>query len=200
MFGKTKTPREQTREWASALRKESRAIEREVHRIEREESKMLADIKKAAAKHDQKSLKILCKSMLQSKKTKERMYSTQAQINSTVMQLKEQAATMKVVGTMAHSTQLMKSMSALMNVKQISLVARSMAKEMEKAGMIGEIVEDAFESLDDDDVEELADAEVDKIVAEVTNGQFASLGELKRPKPVRFTRFSRVVLIRAGGT
>ena len=42
--------------------------------------------------------------------------------------------------------------------------------------MMEEILDETFEGLEDDDVEELADKEVEKILWEVTSGQ---LGELK---------------------
>jgi charged multivesicular body protein 3 len=50
-----------------------------------------------------------------------------------------------------------------------------MAKEMEKAGIIREMVDDTMEVLDSDDIEEETDAEVDKVLFEITQGQFGSL-------------------------
>ena len=41
--------------------------------------------------------------------------------------------------------------------------------------MIEEILEDTFEGLEDDDVEELADKEVEKVLWEVTSGQLGQL-------------------------
>lgn len=49
-----------------------------------------------------------------------------------VLQLKEQQATLKVVGVMASSNKVMASMSQLLSVPQIATVSRNMAKEMEK--------------------------------------------------------------------
>lgn len=39
-----------------------------------------------------------------------------------------------------------------------------------QAGLIEEMIEDTFEGLEDDDLEEEADKEVEKILFEVTNG------------------------------
>ena len=44
-----------------------------------------------------------------------------------------------------------------------------------QAGMIEEMLDETFEGLEDDDLEELADREVEKVLWEVTSGQ---LGEL----------------------
>ena len=40
-----------------------------------------------------------------------------------------------------------------------------------QAGLIEEMLEDTFEGLEDDDLEELADKEVEKVLFEVTNGE-----------------------------
>ena len=42
--------------------------------------------------------------------------------------------------------------------------------------MIEEMLEDTFEGLEDDDLEELADKEVEKVLFEVTNGEEQSGG------------------------
>ena len=47
--------------------------------------------------------------------------------------------------------------------------------DWEQAGMIDELLEETFEGLEDDDVEELADKEVEKILWEVTSGQLGQL-------------------------
>ena len=46
-----------------------------------------------------------------------------------------------------------------------------------QAGLIEEMMADTFEGLEDDDLDELADTEVEKILFEVTNGKWwGSLG------------------------
>lgn len=52
-----------------------------------------------------------------------------------------------------------------------------------QAGMIEEMMEDTFESLEDDDLEEEADKEVDKILFEVTKGQLGVLGPVSTKIP-----------------
>ena len=44
-----------------------------------------------------------------------------------------------------------------------------------QAGMIEELMDETFESLEEDDVEELADKEVEKVLWEVTSGQLGQL-------------------------
>ena len=47
-----------------------------------------------------------------------------------------------------------------------------------KAGIIEEMIEDSFESLEEDDLEEAAQEEVDKILWEVTSGKLFSIAVL----------------------
>jgi charged multivesicular body protein 3 len=44
-----------------------------------------------------------------------------------------------------------------------------------QAGMIEELLDETFEGLEDDDLEELADKEVEKVLWEVTSGQLGQL-------------------------
>ena len=61
--------------------------------IQREEQKTIAMIKDAAKKNQMDVCKISAKSLVQSKKQKARIYASQAQINSIVMQMKNQLGT-----------------------------------------------------------------------------------------------------------
>ncbi len=74
---------------------------------------------------------------------------------------------MKVAGMMAKSTQIMGLMNSLVKLPQINQVMMSMAREMEKAGLIEELMDGV---MDDADVEEQADEELDKVIEEITLG------------------------------
>jgi charged multivesicular body protein 3 len=178
MFGKKVDPKEQAREWTRNLKKEMRSIDRDIREIQREQLKIKQDIKKQAKKGDKKALSILAKSMVKSNKTITNLVGAKAEINSAVMQINEQIATMKVVGAMQQSAGLMRTMNRLVNVPQIQQTTMSMAREMQKAGVISEMVNDAFESIDDEDVEEMAEDEVNKIIQEITDGKFDSIAAI----------------------
>jgi hypothetical protein len=47
------------------------------------------------------------------------------------------------------------------------------------------MMDDTFEGLEDDDLEEEADKEVDKILFEVTNGMLLGTDQASESKPVR---------------
>lgn len=80
------------------------------------------------------------------------------------------AAVSKMAGIMQRSTQIMQSMNHLLRVPEIQQTMQSLAREMTKAGLIDEIVNDAIDSTDTDETEAEADSEVNAVLQEVTNG------------------------------
>lgn len=74
---------------------------------------------------------------------------------------------MKMAKTMQKSTQIMSFMNQLVRLPQLNKVMVAMAREMEKAGLIEEVMDDV---LDTDEVEEEAEEEVSKVIEELTMG------------------------------
>jgi division protein CdvB (Snf7/Vps24/ESCRT-III family) len=65
-----------------------------------------------------------------------------------------------LAGVLQKSTEVMKAMNNLMKLPQLSQTLTTMAREMEKAGLIEEMVEDA---LDNEDIEDDVEEEVNKV-------------------------------------
>ncbi|KAM3871089.1 charged multivesicular body protein 3 isoform 2-T2 [Diretmus argenteus] len=64
-----------------------------------------------------------------------------------------------------------RAMQSLVKIPEIQATMRDLSKEMMKAGIIEEMLEDTFESMEDgEDMEEAAEEEVDKILFEITAG------------------------------
>jgi len=176
LFGKSpsRDPKEQVREWTSKLRKEQNQIEREVKKIQRQEAKVELSLKQAAKKGDKDVCKVLAKEIIHSRKAVGKMYASKAHINSIQMQMQNQLSVVKVTGALEKSTHVMQAMQRLVKVPEIQATMRELSKEMMKAGIIEEMLEDTMEGLEDDDLEEAADTEVEKVLWELTKGQ---LGE-----------------------
>jgi charged multivesicular body protein 3 len=66
-------------------------------------------------------------------------------------------------------------MNKLTKVEAISGTMRAMQEEMTKAGVIEEMVDGAFEALDEEGDEEAADEEVEKVFQELAFGATSSL-------------------------
>jgi len=146
-------------------------LDRNIRSIEMEEQKIKASIKQLAKKGDKQNLasaKVLAKELIRSRKAKENIYKSKAQLNSVAMQLQQNLSMMKVAGVMQKSTQIMGYMNNLIKLPHLNQVMMAMAREMEKAGLIEEMMGDMVP--DDDDIEEAADEEVEKIMEEVTMG------------------------------
>lgn len=120
---------------------------------------------------------MLARELVGSKKAKNRMHESKAQMNSVSMQLKENLAMAKMAGCLSQSTQVMAAMNNLVRVDQIQGVMMSMSQEMMRAGIIEDMIDDTLDDLDmDSDIEEEAEDEVNKILFELTEG---ALGQLE---------------------
>jgi len=165
------TPEEHVKKWKRELKKEDRNLDRNIRSIDLEEQKVKASIKQLAKKGDKQNMesaKVLAKELIHSRKAKENIYKSKAQLNSVSMQLQQNLAMMKVAGVMQKSTQVMAAMNGLIKIPQLNQVMMTMAREMEKAGLIEEMMGDIV--ADDDEIEEAADEEVNKILEEITMG------------------------------
>eukprot|EP01034_Spumella_vulgaris_P034165 gene34165-42125_t len=76
----------------------------------------------------------------------------------------------------------MGAMNKLVNITEISETMKTMAREMERAGLVEEIIGDTMDSLDAEGIDGAADAEVDRIVAEITSDVLAPAGSMPTSK------------------
>ena len=107
----------------------------------------------------------------------------------------------KVTGALQKSTEIMKLSNALIKLPQISQAMREMSMEMTKAcrprhtscayqthilqaGIMEEMLDDTLQMEDDEDLEVEADAEVDKVLYELTEGKLGQAGAAKEDVPV----------------
>nr|CAG4641239.1 EOG090X0EF4 [Eulimnadia texana] len=174
LFGKTpeRNPKDQVNEWCSKLRKENSQLDRQIRAIQREEEKVKRSLKEAAKKGDKDVCMILAKEILRARKSINKIYASKAHINSISMQMKNQLATLRLAGALQRSTDVMKSMQALIRMPEIAATMRDLSKEMMRAGIIEEMLEDTMEGLEDsEELEEAAQEEVDKVLWEITAGQ-----------------------------
>merc|ERR1712130_581770 len=156
-------------------RKEGNQLERQVNAIKREEAKVTKSLKEAAKKGDKDVCMILAKEIVNARKSINKIYAAKANMNSVSMQMKSQLAIIKVAGAMQSSTEVMQQMQQLVKLPEIQKTMMEMSREMMKAGIIEEMMEDAMEPLTDaDDMEEEANEEIDKVLYELTAGK---LGE-----------------------
>uniref|UniRef100_A0A8C7XDI0 Charged multivesicular body protein 3 n=1 Tax=Oryzias sinensis TaxID=183150 RepID=A0A8C7XDI0_9TELE len=167
----TSRSRRTVNEWSQKIRKEMRVIDRQIRDIQREEEKVKRSIKDAAKKGQKDVCVILAKEMIQSKRAISKLYASKAQMNSVLLSMRNQLSVVRVAGSLQKSTEVMKAMQSLVKIPEIQATMRELSKEMMKAGIIEEMLEDTFESMEDgEEMEEAAEEEVDKILFDLTAG------------------------------
>nr|CAG4648914.1 EOG090X0EF4 [Polyphemus pediculus] len=174
LFGKSPepNPKDKVNEWSSKLRKEGFQLDRQIRGIQREEEKVKKTMKEAAKKGDREVCIILAKEVLNARKAISKIHTSKAHINSISMQMKNQLAVLRVAGSLQKSTEVMKAMQQLIKIPEVAATMRDLSKEMMKAGIIEEMLEDTMEGLEDtEELEEAAQEEVDKVLWEITAGQ-----------------------------
>jgi len=178
LFGKSpeRDPKVQVTEWTRKIRKESLALDRQIRGIMREEDKIKRSIKEAAKKPNNKDVCIVyAKELIRSKRAIAKIYTSKAHLNSIQMHMKEQLAILKTAGALQKSTQVMQSLQALFRVPEVAATMRELSKEMMRAGILEEMIEDTFESLEDtEDLEEQAEQEIQNVLWQVTAGQLGT--------------------------
>ncbi|KAK9734503.1 hypothetical protein RND81_04G144000 [Saponaria officinalis] len=176
LLGQKPNPQQLLRDWQRRLRQESRNIERQVRDIEREEKGVQKAIREAAKRNDMGSAKSLAREIVRSRKTVNRLHENRAQLNSISMHLGESVAIARTVGHLQKSAEVMKMVNNLMKAPQVAVTMQEFSKEMVKAGVIEEYVNEALDdALDSEDIEEETEEEVEKVLTELATETAAQL-------------------------
>jgi charged multivesicular body protein 3 len=78
------------KKWKQSIRAQERELDKQLRGIDTEETKVKRTIKAAAKRNDTASCKILAKEIIRSRKAKDRIHTSKAQLNSLSMQLQQQ--------------------------------------------------------------------------------------------------------------
>ena len=169
---KKSDPLEDMKKWKRELAKEGRQMEREIRKIEDAEKKSKAECQKLAKEGRVDACKILAKEIVRTRNAKERMLVARTQISSISMQLQTQAAMVRAAGCMKKSSEVMAMMNKLVKLPELQKTMMNMQREMERAGLVDEMIQDSMDMMDGDDIEDETAVEVDKVVAELTGDLF----------------------------
>lgn len=108
---------------------------------------------------------MLAKEIIRSRTAIRKIHTTKAHLNSVSLQMKNQLSTLRVAGALAKSTEVMHAMQNLVRIPQVAQTMQDMSKEMMKAGIIEEMLDETMEGLEDtEEMEEQAQSEVDKVI------------------------------------
>uniref|UniRef100_A0A2K5SIH1 Charged multivesicular body protein 3 n=1 Tax=Cebus imitator TaxID=2715852 RepID=A0A2K5SIH1_CEBIM len=145
-------------------------VDRQIRDIQREEEDVKRSVKDAAKKGQKDVCTALARAMIRSGTAMNKLYASKAHMNSVLMGMRNQLVVLRVAGSLQKSTEVMRAVQSLVKIPEIQATMRELSKEMLKAG-ITEMLEDTFESMDDqEEMEEEAEMEIDKILFEITAG------------------------------
>nr|CAD7571390.1 unnamed protein product [Timema californicum] len=168
----------EVKEWSHKIRKESNQLDRQIRAIQREEDKVKRSLKEAAKKGDKGVCTILAKEVIRARKAINKIHTSKAHLNSIMLQMKNQSATLRVAGALQKSTEVMQAMQNLVRVPEVAAAMRELSKEMMRAGIIEEMLEETMDTMEDpEEMEEEAGEEVDKVLWELTAGQLGKAPE-----------------------
>ncbi|CAL9736597.1 vacuolar protein-sorting-associated protein 24 [Monosporozyma servazzii] len=173
-------PKEQHRKIKAALRKNARQIDRNLNELQNLQKRTKDLIKKAAKQDDVKAVKVYAKELYQVNKQYSRMYTSKAQLNSVTMKVEEAYKMKNLTNSMATSTGIMREVNSLVRLPQIQSSMMELEKELMKAGIMTEMVDDTMESLDmgEDEMNEEVEEQVNKIIEEYTTDKFAKVDNI----------------------
>lgn len=165
-----------TRQAARDINKEQRGMDREIQKLQRDETQMIAQIKQAARKGSEHEARLLTKQLLQIRKAKEKMLISKVQMGSCKTQITSMGAQQKMANTMKTTTGIMSRMNQQLDVKDIQKTAMNMQKAQMEGEMAQETLDEAFDQMDGDEIEEEMDAEIAGVMDELA---IESLGGMK---------------------
>jgi charged multivesicular body protein 3 len=166
----------QAKNWKRQLERESRKLDRDIQNLQRAEKKAMAEAKKLAKAGQTSSARIMAREIVNTRKAVDRMYTAKAQMGSVGFALQNSIAMIKLQGVISKSNEVMVAMNQLVSLPEMQATMGSFAREMERAGMIEELVQDTMEGIGGDDIESEADKEADKIVQEIMSEVLAPAG------------------------
>ena len=174
-------PKEQHRKIKASLRKNGRQIDRNINELQALQRKTKELIKRSAKQNDLKAVRVYAKELYQINKQYTRMYTSKAQLDSITMKVEEAYKMKNLTNSMFVSTGIMKEMNSLVRLPQLQTTVIELEKELMKAGIMTEMVDDTFENLDmneEDEMNEEVEEQVNKIIEEYTSKKFATINNV----------------------
>ena len=152
------------------LRDSIRQVDREMMSADRLIKSSQRDLeKKIKEGADKQVIRMYAKNCVQAQKTKEKHMMNKTKIQNVEYSMNQLITNMKMGKIMGSTTKIMQNINSLANIPEISKTINNVQTQMEKHGIINEMMEDAMEDVGDDDIDidertkELIDNIQDKI-------------------------------------
>lgn len=174
-FAAKKTPKELAKEAKRETNREvrgaQRGMDRELRELERQEKQITKELKQRAkltSNGKDPALAALAKQLVQTRKQREKIMTTKAQIGAVGMNANAMATQVAAAAAIGSVSAAMKTTNAAMNVKETTKVLREFQMENEKMEVKQELMDDALmDAFDSEDVEEEAELVTSQVLAEL---------------------------------
>ncbi|KAJ5165865.1 hypothetical protein N7492_006161 [Penicillium capsulatum] len=187
-------PQVQMRKCNALIRANTRQLDRDLAQLKSLDTKTRQHIVNASkraqrnpsqAKQATSETKTFARELVRIRKQTSRLTTSRAQLQSVGMQVNEAFSVRKIQGSLQKSTGIMKDVNTLVRLPQLTSTMHQLSTELVKAGIIEEVVDDAMpdsELLEGED--DLAEAEVDKILQEVLQGKLSAAPAKPEAPPI----------------
>lgn len=162
------------------LRKNKRELDRSINQLQPLKKKTEGLIRKSAKEKDYKTAKLYAKELININRQYNKLYTSRTRVESITMSINEQYLMNKLTKSIHSSTSIMRDVNLLIHIGAVSQTMQELSKELTKAGIINEMMDDMVD-LDygeDEELESESQEEVDKIIATLTEEKTSKVSEV----------------------
>eukprot|EP01013_Petalomonas_cantuscygni_P039245 TRINITY_DN70608_c0_g1_i1.p1 TRINITY_DN70608_c0_g1~~TRINITY_DN70608_c0_g1_i1.p1 ORF type:complete len:220 (-),score=48.48 TRINITY_DN70608_c0_g1_i1:150-809(-) len=179
LFGKSKTPQEQMREYKRTLDRTTRDLERERTKMQTQEQKLIADMRAMARKNQMDAVKIMARDLVRTRKYVTKFYKMRAQMQAVSLRLTTLSSTAQMTDAMKGVTRTMVSMNRQMDVAAMQRVMMEFEKQSDIMTMKEEVMNDAIDDVMDDEGDE--ETEMEGMVQQIFDELRLDMKDVGRP-------------------
>ena len=150
------------------LRKNKRELDASMRQLQNLRVKTEGLVKKAAKSKDPKSARVYAKELININKQYTKLHISKARIDSISMSCNEQWSMNKFKDSLHLLTGVMRDVNQLVNIGAVLTTMQELLKELMKAGIIDEMIDDAIDVDNGEELEDESQEEVDKIILNLT--------------------------------
>ncbi|CCG21606.1 Vps24 protein [Candida orthopsilosis Co 90-125] len=173
-------PKEQMRKINQLLRKNKRELDRSINQLQPLKKKTEGLIRKSAKEKDYKTAKLYAKELININRQYNKLYTSRTRVESITMSINEQYSMNKLTKSIHSSTSIMRDVNSLIHIGAVSQTMQELSKELTKAGIINEMMDDMvdLDYEEDEELESESQEEVNKIIATLTEEKTSKVSEV----------------------
>lgn len=159
------------------LRKNKRELDKSMNQLQTLKKKTETLIKKSAKEKDLKTAKLYAKEIININRQHTKLHTSKTRLDSIGMSVNEQWQMNKLTQSLHSLTTVMRDVNSLMHIGVVLGTMQELSKELMKAGIINEMMEDMvdLDFEEDEELESESQQEVDKIIESLTKDKFEKI-------------------------